>query len=856
MAKKIKRRLVFFVFSFVFGAVLFGGGLGIALAETVNIINTENFIELTTALPTKLLDINGELITELAGEEKREIINFKQLPKHLVDALIIREDRIFYSHRGFSFKAIVRAVVGQLTGRQLGGGSTLTQQIAGTIYADRTDVSYMRKLRELWWAIQMERRYSKDEILEIYLNRIYFGAGTYGVSAATKYYFGHDVDSLTPAESAILVVQLANPASYNPFDYPNRAMDRQKNVLDTMTEFGYLTAAEATATFEDFWANFDYTRINSSSFFSQSDRAPWFSEFVRRELGTMVYGAQDIYTGGFTVNTTLNLKHQQTAQEVMTEYSELANRRYRNSSRASLGSAAERYIPITELLTLVFDLPGIKVSDQRSRLQANSAYLQQINPIVDVLSMMFNLEGLKVDMVGKANEQINENVASDIVEGTLISLENDTGAITALIGGNEFTEGNQFIRAVQARLQPGSAFKPLYYSAAIDSRKFTQVTQLDDAPYVFYNEYNIPYIPINYGEAWHGSVPLYRALAMSYNIPALHILDGIGFDAAINRSVALLGISKEELPSRGFDRVYPLGLGSCSVRPVEMARAYAIFANGGREITPYAIRTVEDRNGRVFLNPEQENWRAIQAKGEKAQVISPQNAFIMNELLKYSSLYGILNYGSQSGRIFTYRNSNGASYVMPSSGKTGTTQNWGDAWTVGSTPYLTTAVWFGFDKKGKSLGEDQTGSMIAAPAWGKFMKVANEDYAYKEFPRPQTGVAYAEVCSVSGLLLTPECGNARVGRYFLAGTQPITECTYHKNVQGTVPFLVDRLKDELFLSGMGVQLPDTVNNSLLVPDLSFLDSSPILPEETKEIEDEDTLPPDESETTDFNFLLD
>ena len=186
---------------------IFGGLLGKGLAETLNTINTENFMEIETALPTRLLDINGEVITEFASDEKREIIEFNDLPQQMVDALLTREDRIFYDHQGFSVKALFRAVIGVLTHTTRGGGSTLTQQIAGTLYCDRTDMSYQRKLKELWWAIQMERRYTKNEILEQYLNRIYFGGGTYGVSAACKYYFGHSAENITPAEAAILVIQ-------------------------------------------------------------------------------------------------------------------------------------------------------------------------------------------------------------------------------------------------------------------------------------------------------------------------------------------------------------------------------------------------------------------------------------------------------------------------------------------------------------------------------------------------------------------------------------------------------------------------------------------------------------------------
>jgi penicillin-binding protein 1A len=356
-----------------------------------------------------------------------------------------------------------------------------------------------------------------------------------------------------------------------------------------------------------------------------------------------------------------------------------------------------------------------------------SAYLERVNPVIDVIAMLSGMERLKVDYVNKANAKVNEASERDKVEGTLIALENDTGAITALIGGSEYTASNQFIRATQARIQPGSTFKPLYYSAAIDSGKITAVTPLDDSPRVFYNAAGTPYIPENYGGLWRGQVQTWYALALSLNIPALEVLETVGFDAAIERSVALLGIPKDELPGRAFDRVYPFGLGTCSVRPVEMARAFAIFVNGGREITPYGIRTIEDRHGRLVLNVERDIRAAIQAKGAAAQVISPQNAFIMTNLLQAGARMGTLSSGAQQGRIFTYKTPTGSTYTLPVAGKTGTTQNWEDAWVVGSSPHLTTAVWFGFDRKGRSLGRGQAGAVLASGAWARYMYPANED---------------------------------------------------------------------------------------------------------------------------------
>ncbi|MDE5899313.1 MAG: transglycosylase domain-containing protein, partial [Treponemataceae bacterium] len=294
--EKIKKSTIVWLGLLFFAAICLGSALGLGLSGTVNVINSEYITTFDTALPTKLLDINGELITEFASDEKREIISLNRLPNHMLAALLTREDRIFYRHNGFSSKALFRAVVGQLTRRSLGGGSTLTQQIAGTLYCDRAEMSITRKLKELWWAIQMERRYSKNEILELYLNRIYFGGGTYGVNAASKYYFGHSAEDITPAEAAILVIQLSNPAFYNPFDHPNRAMERQKDVLNSMVKAGYIAREAADDSFEDFWSGFDYTRTSASAYLMRDDSAPWFSEYVRRELGGMIYGSQNIYT--------------------------------------------------------------------------------------------------------------------------------------------------------------------------------------------------------------------------------------------------------------------------------------------------------------------------------------------------------------------------------------------------------------------------------------------------------------------------------------------------------------------------------------------------------------------------------
>ena len=800
---KIRKSTIFWFSALFFAAIVFGSLLGLGLSETVNIKNTEYITSFDTALPTKLLDINGELITEFASDEKREIISLNRLPQHMIDALLTREDRIFYKHHGFSFKAVMRAVVGKLTGRSLGGGSTLTQQIAGTLYCDRSDMSILRKIKELWWAIQMERHLSKNEILELYLNKIYFGGGTYGVNAASKYYFGHSAEEITPAEAAILVIQLSNPAFYNPFDHPNRAMDRQKDVLNFMVKAGYISKENADDSFEDFWSNFDYTRTSTSAYMMRDDKAPWFSEYVRRELGNMIYGSQSIYTSGFTVNTTLNLKHQQHAQRIMEKYIRIANERYQaeHSSRSEM--AFTTYIPMTELLSLVFNLPAIKVSEQRAEAIANAAYMSQINPILDVVTMMTGCNNLKVSIINRANSETKKESEKTTIEGTMVSLENDTGYITALVGGSKFDQENQFIRAVQARVQPGSSFKPLYYTEAIDSRKFTPVTPISDTPVVFHTADGKPYIPLNFKGEWEGDVEVWYALCRSMNIPSLKVLDGIGFDAAINRAVSLLGISKEELPSRAFVPGYPLGLGVCSVRPIEMARAFSIIASGGKEITPMAIRTVEDRNGNIIMNPEREIREAQRAKGEAIQILSPQTAFVMSKLLE-NTVNGPGTLSAQSWK-FDYKTDKGQKYSIHAGGKTGTTQNWADAWTVGFTPYNTAAFWFGFDKPGQSLGLKITGATLAGFAWGDYMREIHRGMLSKDFNKPAEGVIEVTVCSVSGKIPTPECRKTTT-QWVLAGTQPTDICPVHGGkASSTSSVSIARLKGEMIQSGIRIR---------------------------------------------------
>ena len=812
MPKWSKRGIPLSVWLSLAFIVLLGAGFGAALGGTVNIMRNENFTEFKSALPTKLYDIKGRLITEFFAEEKRNPVSIRDLPPHLIGAFLTREDKPFFSHPGFSITGTMRAVFGRLIGKNLGGGSTITQQLAGDLYADRREITLRRKLVELWWAFQIERRFSKQEILEMYLNRTVMGAGgVYGVEAASQYFFGHSAKDCTAAESALLAIQLSSPTRYNPFKNPQNAKARSKTILQQMVARKIVSKKEAEDSFNAYWDSFDYRRVASSAFFMRDDKAPWFSEYVRRQLeDDLLYGSLDLYSDGLSVYTTLDLDQQTVADAYMKRGIERANASYKRASAQRFSNADTAYTPIVELLGLTFNLRPLFVSSSKSEAQSYEYYKSKINPALDAISLMFGITDLK-GFANAGTAKLKTDLEKTTVEGSLVTIDNSTGYITALIGGSNYNMANQWIRATQSNLQPGSTFKPLYYSAAIDSKKVTEGTLIYDAPTIFYNDDGTPYIPLNFKGEWKGTVLAWQALAHSMNVPSVKVLETIGFDAAIQRAAALLDITDPKEIQKTFPRLYPLGLGVISVTPLQMSRAFSVFANGGKAIKPIAIRYVEDRNGNVILEPEKEAREELRRMGGSIQVISPQNAAIMTDMLKRVVSSGTLAGGSSMKQT----DENGKSYTIPLAGKTGTTQNWADAWTVGFSPYYTTAIWFGFDKYGNSLGVEQTGATIAAPIWSDFMRDIHKGLPYKNFPSPQGGISSVEVCAISGLLPTQYCNQGTVSLLYLDGTQPIKSCDIHKEKGQDAKELLDKLTGS-GTSTSQVTIPDS---TLTVPNL-------------------------------------
>jgi len=792
---RLFRKLIYLYIPFILFCIsLLAYVFGSFLSETYNLRQNEHFTSFNPALPSKVLDIRGDLITEFSMDEKREIVAFENISENLINALLAREDRSFFEHKGFKLKSIFRAITGVLLHKSLGGGSTITQQIAGSLYCDRSEKSVKRKLLELWYAFQMERRFSKNEIINLYLNEVYFGGGTYGVGAASRFYFGHSAKELSPAESAILVIQLSNPAHYNPFEHPDVAKAKQQYVLDGMIELGYITEEEAKESFSDYWGGFDYTRVSLSAWYTREDKARWFSEYVRRELEEKMLGTMDIYADGYTVHTTCDLRHQSIAEAEVQEHIEIANKRVeRISSIRNVPSV--KYANIVSLLALSCDVSSLHLAEKMVRHKAGIYYGSDVAPLVDVLSAFAGSEPLKKlskQQVVKKRKDFSKN----IVEGTMICIENESGYITSIIGGGHFHEGNQLIRATQSKLPVGSTFKPLLYSAAIDSRKVTASTMLEDTPHVFVTTDGVQYIPNNFSGKWKGTVLLYEALPISLNIPAVSILDIVGFEPTIRRAAALVGIEDENEIEKTFERVYPLALGISSITPLQLARAFTIFANQGRAVEPYAIRRVENRNGNIVLDIEKEMRVAAKRKGEDIQVISPQNAYIITDLLKRTLTLGTMFGSTKGGQKFVYKDPNtGKTFRMPMAGKTGTTQNFTDSWTAAYSPYYTTVAWFGFDTRGQSLGQQSTGAGLASYAVANYMAEIHKDKPPKDFVRPDKGLRWVKVCKISGDLPSAKCSDGTVDLWFLAGTEPKQKCTLHESSEQLERLSIDRMRN-------------------------------------------------------------
>lgn len=689
--------------------------------------------------------------------ERRIVIPLEEMPEKLLQAFISAEDSRFYKHRGIDLFSIIRAFTKNLkAGTIVQGGSTITQQVTKSFFLT-PERSYDRKIKEAILAYRLDRSFAKGEILYLYLNQIYLGHGAYGVEAAAENYFGKKAKEMNLAECAILAGLPQAPSRYSPFRYKQRAKQRQIYVLNRMVEEGYITNIEAT---EAINTPLDIKPRRNWYI----EKVPCYTEYVRRYIEKK-YGADALYEGGLKIHTAVNIEMQKIARKAVTQGLEAMDRRqgYRGPlAHLSPAEAEKKAAEITRKMggKSIIDgtlLHGVveEVDDKNGQVlvrcgtrrgvillstmrwarkpDINKGYWEvRIQKPSDALSMGdLILVKVKGRYKGKhvwAKGDTKEGLWSlalhqePISEAALLSIEADTGYIKAMIGGRDFLN-SQFNRAIQSKRQPGSAFKPIVYAAALD-KGYTPASVIVDSPVIYLDENrDFTWKPNNYERTFHGATLLRAALTKSMNIITIKILKEIGVDYVIDYA-RKMGITAP------INKDLSIALGSSGVSLLEMVRSYSVFANLGYLVEPTFITRIEDRDGNVLEE-------AIPIKN---QAIEASTAYIMTSLLK-----SVVEEGT--GRRVRKLN-------RPAAGKTGTTNNLYDAWFMGYTPTYVTGVWVGNDQKAP-LGKSETGSRAASPIWLDYMKgiLANKPVKVFEVPK---GVVFAKIDAKTGLLPGPD----------------------------------------------------------------------------------------------------
>ncbi len=761
--KKLERVLIIIL---LFLSIVLGAGLGIFIAAFNNMTDIAELENFKPEIPSKIYDRNGKLISEIFTV-KREPVSFDQLPKNLINALLAIEDAQFYSHHGINLKRVFGALVANIkSGRRSQGASTITMQLARTLFTGR-EKTWVRKIKESWLALQIEKKYSKNEILTLYFNQIYFGHGAYGIEAASQFYFNKRVEDLTLAECALLAGLPQSPNRLSPIKNPTLARKRQERVLEAMVKDKMISMKEAYESFQDFWINFRLQmRSPSQSVYKLTEnKAPYFVEYVRQKL-EQIYGSNRIYTGGLKVYTSLDLTQQSYAEKYLTEGLDRQNRIYKQTMNVVKDTLDKKILDSLDMLSLCFNLENIDISTSKHKERVLSNLQDNFIAPIDMISFLFGTND--INRIIESSYSIEENTGEfQKVEGAIIAMEPKTGYITAMVGGSAFSKNNQLNRAVQIRRQTGSGFKPYIYTAAIDTKIFTPASIIVDSPVVFYTG-DEKWIPDNYSGTYKGKLRLREALRQSVNVVTAKIVDRLGVDTVIKYASSILGIRDPDEINKRFPRVYSIALGIVELSPYEQARGFCTFANNGTEVTPIAILYVLDRDGNLIDNYEA-SLRKKEIRDGQQRVISEQTNFIIVDMLE-----DVLRPGGTG-----YRAASTYGFDRPAAGKTGTTQNWNDAWFTGFTPDLVASVWVGFDRNSISLGRGQAGGVVAAPIWAQFMRDSLQDKPATWYSRPK-GVYAVKVCKESGLLPTKYCKNT-ITEYFLEGTIPTEYCTECKS---------------------------------------------------------------------------
>jgi penicillin-binding protein 1A len=648
----------------------------------------------STSLITKVYSADHELLQEFYIQ-RRELVPLERIPTHLIDALTSSEDKKFMRHWGVDWVRIPKALyVNFRKGYRAQGASTVTQQLARMLHLHQ-EKTWDRKIREAFTALKIERTYSKDEILQMYLNESYFGHGRHGVQAAAQYYFSKNVEDLTVSESATLIGILPAPARYSPLFYPDKCIVRRNLVLNAMVRNRRLDKTVADSLKKSPLV----TNVNTGAI----GTAPYFVEHIRRIL-EKDYGVDILYKKGVSVYTTLDSKLQ--------EYAEKA------------------------------------VKKQLLNLQ--------------------NIVDDKKEKPYKTYEEI-DSLDTKPVQVAFMALDPKTGHIKAMVGGRNF-EKSSFNRATQAQRQPGSAFKPFVYTAAVDNG-YTPVYTLIDNPIVIPMPDGTEWRPKNYGREFQGPMMIRDGLRLSVNLISIKLLQQVGPKQVI-KYARRMGIQSPLMP------VLSMGVGSAGeVNLMEMVNAYGVFANRGIRVRPMPITEIRDQDGNVY--------KKFHPYSEVA--LREETAYLMAHMLQ-----GVVNAG-------TGADARREGFKRPAGGKTGTTDGYTDAWFIGFTPQLVTGVWVGFDDN-TPLGHWLTGSDAALPIWTKFMIAAHDSMGLpvKYFYKPSR-IIRERICKDTQLKATEYCPHV-IEEEFISGTEPRSTCAMHAGLRKSLdierggPSVVDSLR--------------------------------------------------------------
>lgn len=777
-------------------------------------------------LPTFVLDRHGRVAAEY-GEERRIVVPFHKIPKHVVQAFLAAEDATFFEHGGVDLSAILRAVIKNLTsGKVRQGASTITQQVAKTFFLS-SERTLWRKIREVALAHQLEQALSKEEILYLYLNQIYFGAGAYGVESAANVYFGKHITDVTVAEAAILAGLPKAPSRYSPAERPELARQRQLYVIARMEENGFLSPSQAQAAKAEKVA---IRRWQNPAIVGGS-----FAEHVRRYL-VEKYGEELVLRGGLVVETGLDLDLQRRAQEAVRKgvlelekrhgyrgpFTSVTADRY-DTFIAQLNEEARKPEPgevvhyigelakdaSTSATNISFNktVRALVVRVEKERAILQTGYGLALLPLFEAdWTMPFDVKRLARDyrvkdlrktlrpgdvveirfvdltsLIKPAADRWRQAklppgywaatlMPSPRVQAALLAVDPQTAEARAMIGGYDFAT-SQYNRAVQARRQPGSAFKPVVYAAAI-ARGYTPATTVVDSPDTFENmaqdtTETTLWKPKNFDGVFLGPITLRTALMLSRNVPTLRLAQDVGIDGVLQMAVKL-GITSP------LERNFSIALGSAGVSLLEMTTMYTAFDAGGVRREIKFIRRVRDRTGKVLeqfvpdwviegrvptpAERDESDARYYQAE----QALDPQAAYIMTYLLRS------VVQGGTAARV-------GASFARPAAGKTGTTNDNVDSWFIGFTPDLVAGVWVGMDEPGQNLGPFENGADAAIPIWLDFMSAAHAGLPARDWPVPDK-IVFRDVDADTGLL--PGSSSTKiVAMPFVYGTEPTAAAT-------------------------------------------------------------------------------